>query len=89
MLERAVLQQPREQQVANFQKRQVLLVVHLARGQQASRLEVQQGGGNHDERGRLVELQLPTDVPGVGDEVVGDLVQCDLGHVETVREDQL
>ena len=41
------------------------------------------------ERRRLVELELLGGRLGVGDEVVGDLMQRDLGDVEAVREDQL
>ena len=89
VLERPVLQQPGEQQVAHLQQREVLLVVHLAGRQQPGRLEVEQRRGDHQERGRLVELQLPADRLGVGDEVVGHLVQRHLGDVEAVREDQL
>ena len=89
MLERPVLQQPREQQVAHLEQRQVLLVVHLTGGQQPGRLEVQQRGGDDEERGGLVELELPADGLGVGDEVVGHLMQRHLGDVEAVREDQL
>ena len=63
VLERPVLQQPREQQVANLEQRQVLLVVHLAGRQQPGRLEVEQGGGDDQERRRLVELELAADRP--------------------------
>ena len=41
------------------------------------------------ERRRLVELELRADRLGVGDEVVGHLMQRHLGDVEAVREDQL
>ena len=89
VLERAVLQQPGEQQVAHLQQRQVLLVVDLPGRQQPGGLEVEQGRGDHQERGGLLELELGADLAGVGDELVGDLVQRDLGHVEAVGEDQL
>ena len=46
MLERPVLQQPGEQQVADLQQRQVLLVVHLTGGQQPRGLEVEQRRGD-------------------------------------------
>ncbi len=39
--------------------------------------------------GRLVEFELRSDLPGVGDEFVGDLMQRDLGHIEAVGKDQL
>ena len=89
MLERPVLQQAREQQVAHLQQGKVFLVVDLACGQQARRLQIQQGRRDHQERGGLVEFELRADRLGVGDEVVGHLVQRHLGDVEPVREDQL
>ena len=89
MLERPVLQQPGEQQVPHLEQREVLLVVHLAGRQQAGRLEIQQRGRDDQERRGLVEAQLAADRLGVGDEVVGHLVQRHLGDVEAVREDQL
>lgn len=47
MLERAVLQQSREQQVAHLEQRQILLVVHITGRQQTRGLEVEQCGSNH------------------------------------------
>lgn len=85
----AVLQQPGEQQVAHLQQRQVFVVVDLPGRQQPGGLQVEQGRGHHQERGGLLELQLGTDFAGVGDEVVGDLVQRHLGHVQAMGEDQL
>ena len=89
VLERAVLQQPGEQQVAHLQQRQVLFVVDLPGRQQPGGLEVEQGRGDHQKRGGLLQVQLRADLAGVGDEVVGDLVQRHLGDVETMGEDQL
>ena len=89
VLERAVLQQPGEQQVANLEQRQVFFVVDLSGRQQPGRLEVEQRRGDHQERGGFLQVQLATDLAGVGDEVVGDLVQRHLGDVETMGEDQL
>ena len=89
VLERAVLQQAGEQQIAHLQKSQILGVLHLTGGQQAGGLEVQQRGRNHQEGGGLIEFQLGTDLPGVGDEIIGHLVQSYFGDVEPVGEDQL
>ena len=80
---------PGEQQVAHLKQGQVLLVVDLPGRQQSRGLEIEQGGGDHQERGGLVQFELRADRLGVGDEVVGHLVQRDLGDVEPVREDQL
>ena len=57
VLERPVLQQPGEQQVADLQQRQVLIVVDLPRRQQPGRLEIEQRRGDDQERGGLLELQ--------------------------------
>ena len=65
VLERPVLQQPREQQVADLQQGKVLLVVHLAGGQQPRRLEVQQRRRDDQKRGGLVEFELAADRLGV------------------------
>jgi hypothetical protein len=89
VLVRPVLEQPREQQVAHLEQREVLLVVYLAGGQQPRGLEVKQRGRDDEECRRLVELHLRADRLGVRDEVVGHLVQRHLGDVEAVREDQL
>lgn len=60
VFERAVLQQPGEQQVADLQQRQVLVVLGLTGKQQPGRLQIQQGGGDQQERRRLIELsRLP------------------------------
>src|SRR6185437_2595315 len=83
------LQQPSEQQVANLQQRQVLLVGYPAGRQQPGRLEVEERRGHDQECGGLFQLQLSADGLGVGDEVVGDLVQRNLGDIQTVSEDQL
>lgn len=63
--------------------------MHVACGQQPGRLQVQQGGGDHQERGGLIEAEAAPDLLGVGDELVGDLVQRHFGDVEPVGEDQL
>ncbi len=88
LLVRPVLQQPGEQQVTGLQQGEVLLVLHLARGQQPGRLEVEQGGRDQQEVARLVEVPLGAPGADVGDELVGDLVERHLGDVELVLGDQ-
>ena len=89
MLERPVLQQPGEQQVADFQQREIFLVVDLAGRQQPRGFEVEQRRRDDEECSGLVEPHLGTDGAGVGDEIIGDLVQRHLGHIEAVGENQL
>ena len=87
-LERAVLHEPGEQQVAGLEQREVLLVLDVALGQQPRRLEVEQGRGDQQERRRLLEVPgLATDLD-VRDELVGHPRQRDLGDVELVLGDQ-
>ena len=64
MLVRAVLQQPGEQQVAHLEQRQVLVVLDLPGRQQPGGLEVEQGGGDHQKRGGLLQVQLRADLRG-------------------------
>ena len=64
VLERAVLQQPGEQQVAHLQQRQILFVVDLAGRQQPGGFEVEQRRGDHEKRGGLLEIQLRADLRG-------------------------
>ncbi len=87
-LVRLVLQQPGEQQVPGLQQGQVLLVLDLARRQQPGRLEVEQGGRHQQEVAGLVEVPLGPLGPDVGDELVGDLGERDLGDVELVFGDE-
>ena len=56
LLERAVLQQTREQQVARLEQRDRLGIDELALRQQARDLHVEQGRGDHEELGCLIEL---------------------------------
>ncbi len=83
-----VLQQPREQQVAGLQQREILLVLHVARGQQPGGLQVEQGGRHDQELGGLPEVPRGPLAPDVGDELVGDLGQGHFGHVQLVLGDQ-
>ena len=89
LLVRAVLQQPREQQVAGLQQGEVLGVLHLGVGQQAGGLEVEQRGRDDQELRGLVEVRVVAEGREVGDEVVGDAVQRHLGDVQLVLADQL
>ena len=84
-----VLQQPREQQVAGLEQLQVVLVLHLGGRQQPGGLEVQQRRRDDEELAGLVQVQLVAEGPQVGDELVGDLREGDLGDVELVLADQL
>ena len=56
LLERAVLHQPGEEQVARLEQREVLLVLDVALRQQPGRLEVEQGRGDEQERRGLLEV---------------------------------
>ena len=58
VLERPVLQQPGEKQVADFQQRQILGVVDLTGRQQPRSLEVEQRRCHDEECGGLVKSQL-------------------------------
>ena len=62
MLERAVLQQPGEQQVAHLEQRQILVVFDLPGRQQPGGLEIEQGRGHHQKRRRLLQVQLRADL---------------------------
>ena len=59
LLERAVLQQPGEQQVPRLEQREVLLVLDVALRQQPGGLEVEQRGRDEQERRGLLEVPLP------------------------------
>ena len=56
LLERPVLQQPGEEQVARLEQREVLLVLDVALRQQPGGLEVEQGRGDQQERRGLLEV---------------------------------
>ena len=58
LLERLVLHQPGEQQVARLEQREVLLVLDVALRQQPGRLEVEQGRGDQQERRGLLEVPV-------------------------------
>ena len=100
LLERLVLQQPREQQVPRLEQREVLLVLDVALRQQPGGLQVEQRRGDEQEGRGLLEVprsllarplaSLDRPVPGldVRDELVGDLGQRHLGDVELVLADQ-
>jgi hypothetical protein len=83
-----VLQQPGVQPVPGVPEEVVELLALLG-GQQAGGLELDQGGGHHQEPGRGVEVELLDALTEVGDEVGGDLGQVDLGHVDLPPRDQV
>jgi hypothetical protein len=86
LLERAVLHEPGEQEVAGLEQREVVLVLDVALRQQPSRLEVEQRGRDQQELGGLFEIVA--EVLDVADELVGDLRQRHLGDVELMLGDQ-
>ncbi len=88
LLVRAVLQQPGEQQVARLEEREILGVLHLPRGEQTGRLQVEQRRRDHQEFGGLIETHLRAQRAGVGDEVVRHLVQRDFRDVQLSLVDQ-
>src|SRR5690606_17174270 len=57
--------------------------------QQPRGFQIEQGGGDDEELRGLVEVPLLSQFPGVGDEIVGDLVQGYLGDVQSVLRDEL
>ena len=86
----AVLQQPGEEQVAGLEQAVVaVLDVRLRVGQQPGGLEVEQRGRDDEELRGLVEVRVVAERREVGDEVVRDPVQGQLGDVELVLPDQL
>src|SRR5690606_22939105 len=89
LLEGLVLQEPGEEQVSRLQQGQILLVLDRRGGQQPRGLQIQQGGGDHQELADLVQVPVVAHGPDVGEEVVGHLVQRDLGDVQLVLADQL
>ena len=84
----AVLKQAREQQVSSFQKGQILLVLYFPAGKQARRLQIQQRRRDNQKTGRLVQIPIRTLGLDVADELVGYLVQRQLGDLELVFRDQ-
>ena len=86
----AVLQQAREEQVAGLEQAVVtVLGVRLRVGQQPGGLEVEQRGRDDEELRGLVEVHVVAERREVGDEIVRDTVQRQLGDVELVLPDQL
>ncbi len=84
-----VLQQPGKEQVTGLQQGEVLhLVIGDRPRQQAGRLEVEQGRGDHQELGGLPEVETGAEAADVRHELVGDLGERDLGDVQLVFGDQ-
>jgi hypothetical protein len=91
VLERAVLQEPGEEDVAGLDEREVLLVLGTGLRQQPGGLEVEQGRGDDEELGGLGQVPAGLALAGgtdEGDELVGDAREGDLGDVELVLADQ-
>src|SRR3954447_1680871 len=88
LLERAVLQQPGEQQVAGFEKGQVLLVLDVGGRKQAGHLQVEQRRRDDEEPAGLVEVPVVAPRPDVGEELIGHLGQRDERDVELALGDQ-
>jgi hypothetical protein len=84
-----VLEQPREEEVAGFEQSEVLFVVDLGAGQEPRGLEVEEGGGDEQELGGLLEVPRLVEGGDVFDEFGGDAVERDLGDVELVLADEL
>ena len=84
----AVLQQLGEEQVPGFQQGEVLFVLHLAGGQQPGRLQVEQGGRDHQEKACLVQVPSLGTGSDIRDELIGHLGQGNLGDVQLVLGDQ-
>src|SRR5690606_30348877 len=87
-----VLEEPREEEVPGLEQREVLLVLHFGLRQQPRSLEIQEGRGDEQERGGLLQVPaaaLRRSSLDVSDELVGDLGERDLGDIELVLGDQL
>src|SRR5690606_39948989 len=79
----AVLEEASEEEVAGLEELEVLLVLDVAPRQEPGGLEVEEGRGDDEELARLADV--PLGLAGeVGDELVGDPRQRDLGDVELV-----
>ena len=91
LLERLVLQEPREQEVAGFQQGNVALILDFAGGQQPGRLEVEQGRGDDEEFAGFIKgpfLAQVLQTLDVLDELIGDGGQRHLRDVQLVLGDQ-
>ena len=89
LLERAVLQQPREQQIPRLEQGHGLGVHELALRQEARDLHVEQRGRDHQELRRLVQLLAGRELAQIRDELVRHLRQRDLGDVQLALRDQV
>lgn len=89
LLVRPVLEEPGEEEVAGLQQREVLDIVDVPARQEPGGLEVQQGGGDDQEFGGLVQVRGLAESSGISDELVGDLGERDLGDVELPGADEL
>ena len=85
---RLVLQKAGEEQVPGLEQFEVEHLLALLVRQQPRGFEVEQGGRDEEELRDLGEVRLVLEFGGVGDELIGDLGQCDLGDVEPSLRDQ-
>ncbi|OEI67225.1 hypothetical protein Cus16_3126 [Curtobacterium sp. ER1/6] len=88
LLERPVLQEPGEQQVAGLEQGDVLGVDEFTLRQEPGDLQVEQGRGDDEELAGLVELVGGLRLAHVLDELTGDGAERHLGDVELVLRDQ-
>ena len=87
-LECSVLQKSGEEEVSCFEESKILLVLNLPAGKQTRCFEVQQGCRDQEETARLVEIPGWPLILDVCDEIVSDLVECELGYFKFVLGDQ-
>ena len=88
-LERAVLQEPGEQEVSRLEQGEILLVLNLATRQESGSLEVEQGGCHDEKTARLIEIPGSALPANVGDELISHLVEGEFGDFKLVLRDQL
>src|SRR5205823_13129661 len=91
VLERLALEQPGEQEVALLEEGQLLVEVDVvAARQQPAGLELDEGGGDEQELGGDVEVEVAhavdLDQVGVDDRAQGDLVEVDLLAGDAVQQ---
>ena len=88
LLERPVLQQAGEEQVARLEEGDRFGIHELPLRQQPRDLHVEQRRRDDEELGCLFELLLGIETLQIRDELVGDLRQRDLGDVELVPAEE-
>ena len=89
ILERLALEQPGEEQVALFEPQQLFVELGvLEAGQQASGLQLHEGGGDQQELGGDVEIERLHAVE-LGEVLVDDPREGDLPEVDLLLEDEV